>query len=68
MKRPDDSADRADPTAGLSGTVKRVMGRLLRMPSEQQKAAPKPVGRQAEAQRRRRERERVAASGANDAL
>ena len=56
------------PLSGLSLEAQRVMERLLRMPSEQQKAAPKPTTRQAEAQRRRRQRERVATSEANGAL
>jgi hypothetical protein len=56
------------PLHGLSPEVQRVMGRLLRMPPEQQKAAPKPENARAEAQRQRRQKERAAASEANDAL
>ncbi len=43
--------------AGLSSEVKHVMERLLRMPPEPQKAASKPTGARADAQRRRREKE-----------
>ncbi len=44
--------------AGLSDNETQIMGRLLRMPPEPQKAALKPTGARAEAQRRRREKER----------
>jgi hypothetical protein len=46
------------PLDGLSADARRVMERLLRMPPEPQKDAPKPRNPRAEAQRRRRERER----------
>lgn len=48
------------PLRGISTEEQRIMGRLLRQPHEQQKAAPKPTSGRAEAQRRRRERERNA--------
>ncbi len=47
-----------DPLAGISEHERKVMARLLRTPHEQQKAAPKPKSKRAEAQRRRREAER----------
>ncbi|MHB8416042.1 MAG: hypothetical protein ACYDB1_11805 [Acidiferrobacteraceae bacterium] len=59
-------ADRSDdPLWGLTGTERRIMGRLLQMPPEQQKAAPKPISPQAEAQRRRRQKEREAGATAS---
>jgi hypothetical protein len=51
-----------DPLRGISDTEQKIMGRLLRQPPEQQKAAPKPDSARAEAQRRRREKERQAAA------
>jgi hypothetical protein len=48
-----------DPLRGLTAEDQRIMNRLLRMPPEQQKVAPKPTGNRAEAQRRRREREKA---------
>jgi hypothetical protein len=53
--------------AGISDRDQGIMARLLRMPPEQQKAAPKPTTAQGDAQRRRREKERhqpTEASGA----
>jgi len=51
-------SERNEADFGLTGIEKQVMRRLLRMKPEQQKAAPKPTGARAEAQRRRREKER----------
>ena len=48
----------ASPLVGLSKDEQEIMARLLRMPPEQQKAAPKPATHRGEAQRRRRARER----------
>jgi hypothetical protein len=45
---------------GISEVERRIMGNLLRMAPEQQKAAAKPSSGRAQAQRRRRERERGA--------
>jgi hypothetical protein len=53
------------PLDGLSAEARRTMARLLRMPPEPQKDAPKPSNARAEAQRRRRERERRPTSGAS---
>jgi len=52
--------DTNSPFTGVSDEERRIMGRLLRMRPEPQKAASKPTGGRAEAQRRRRERERKA--------
>jgi hypothetical protein len=46
------------PLEGISERERRTMLALLRMPREQQKAAPKAATPQGEAQRRRRENER----------
>jgi hypothetical protein len=51
-----------DPLRDISDTERRIMGRLLGMPVEQKKDAPKPDSARAEAQRRRREREKQNAS------
>jgi len=54
-----------DPLRGISETEQAIMERLLQMPPEQHKAAPKPTGSKAIGQRRRREREREAAKKAD---
>jgi len=50
--------DSHDPLAGISDREQRIMSRLLRMPRQQQKDAPKPMSGQGIGQRRRREKER----------
>jgi hypothetical protein len=57
-----------EPLRGISDTERQIMGRLLRQSPEQQKAAPKPAGPQAEAQRRRRQKERETTGAARVAL
>ena len=54
-----------DPLRGISGADQQIMGRLLHMPPEQKKAAPKPNSGRAEAQRRRRQKEKEAAATAS---
>jgi hypothetical protein len=54
-----------DPLRGISDTEQQIMARLLRAAPEQQKAAPKPVSRQGEAQRQRRRREKEAGATAS---
>ena len=54
-----------DPLAGLSEQEREIMSRLLRLPPERQKAAPKPTTAKGEAQRRRRAQERQQPTGAN---
>jgi hypothetical protein len=49
--------------AGISERERSIMGRLLRMPRQQQKDAPKPMSGQGVAQRRRREREAAKRQG-----
>jgi hypothetical protein len=56
---------RRDPLAGISDREQRIMGRLLHMPRQQQKDAPKPMSGQGIGQRRRREKERQRATGAS---
>jgi hypothetical protein len=63
-KRPADVIG-SDPLAGVSEQEREVMSRLLRMPPERQKAAPKPTSAKGEAQRRRRAQERQQPTGAN---
>jgi hypothetical protein len=55
--------DMGDPLAGVSDEERRIMERLLRMPPEPHKDAPKPTGARAEGQRRRRLKEREHPSG-----
>jgi hypothetical protein len=55
-----------DSMVGISDNERGVMERLLRMPREQQKAAPKPNSPQAAAQRRRRQKEKEAAAMASN--
>jgi hypothetical protein len=50
----------SNPLRGTSQREQDIMRHLLRMPPEQHKATPKPVGKRAEAQQRRRETERSA--------
>jgi len=52
-----------DPLAGVSEQEREIMSRLLRMPPERQKAAPKPTSPKGEAQRRRRAQERRESEG-----
>jgi hypothetical protein len=47
-----------NPLSGVSEREQEIMLRLLRMPRQQQKDAPKPMSVQGIAQRRRREKER----------
>ncbi len=54
-----------NPLAGVSDEERGIMERLLRAPPEPHKAAIRPQGAQAHAQRRRREKEREHASGAS---
>jgi hypothetical protein len=54
-----------DPLVGISEQEREIMSRLLRMPPEQQKAAPKPATAKGEAQRRRRAQERQQPTVAN---
>jgi hypothetical protein len=53
-----------DPLQGISDSERQIMGRLLRQPPEQHKAALKPDTPQAAAQRRRRQKEKEAAATA----
>lgn len=53
------SAPSTKADAGLTAVGNEIMGRLLRMRPEQQKATSKPDNAPAEAQRRRRQRERL---------
>lgn len=46
-----------NPPAGVSDEERHIMERLLRRPPEPHKAASKPPGARADAQRRRREKE-----------
>jgi hypothetical protein len=55
-----------DPLAGVSERECDIMQRLLNMPPEHQKAAPKPTSVKGEAQRRRRAQERQQPTVAND--
>jgi hypothetical protein len=55
-----------DPLTGVSEQEREIMSRLLNMPPERQKAAPKPASAKGEAQRRRRAQERQHPTGAND--
>jgi hypothetical protein len=54
-----------DPLAGVSDSEREIMRRLLNMPPEPQKAAPKPATAKGEAQRRRRVQERQQPTEAN---
>jgi hypothetical protein len=56
----------ADPLRGISEREREIISRLLRMPPERQKAAPKPLTSKGEAQRLRRERERQRPIEASD--
>jgi len=47
-----------NPLAGISDREQRIMIRLLHMPRQHQKDAPKPMSGQGIGQRRRREKER----------
>jgi hypothetical protein len=53
-----------DALHGISERERDIMSRLLRMPRQQQKDAPKPMSGQGIAQRRRREKERQRATSA----
>jgi hypothetical protein len=57
-----ESSDRA--LEGISPRERQIMGRLLHMPRQQQKDAPKPMSGQGIAQRRRRDKERQRATSA----
>jgi len=50
--------EKYDPVAGIPAREREIMTRLLRMPPEQQKDAPKPTTAKGASQRRRRENER----------
>jgi hypothetical protein len=51
---------------GISDDEREIMSRLLRMPPERQKAAPKPATAKGDAQRRRRAQERQHPTVTND--
>jgi hypothetical protein len=59
-------AQNHDPLTGVSEQEQEIMSRLLRMPPEYQKVAPKPATAKGEAQRRRRAQERQQPTGASD--
>ena len=68
LLRPEMTDRHIDRLKGISETEQSIMERLLQMPPEQHKAAPKPTGSKALAQQRRREREREAAKKADQAV
>ena len=51
-------SDKKDALSGLSKRDREVMARLLHMPPEEHKAAPKAASARGEGQRRRRRNER----------